>query len=112
MEIAIENLPAGVAKVRLSGRFDTTGAVDVEMPFHKIITEHRRIIIDLGAVTFLSSYAVRVLLVAAKIVDDQGGQLVLLCPEGNVAKVLKTTRTDTLVPTFQTQDAAVTACVS
>jgi anti-anti-sigma factor len=112
MDIAVEEVAAGVMKVMLHGRFDTAGAVAVELPFHRIVTSHRRVIVDLGAVTFLSSYAVRILLVGAKIVDDNGGKLVLLRPEGNVAKVLKTTRTDTLIPTFQTQDAAVAACAS
>ena len=112
MEITVEEAAVGLAKVVLRGRFDTTGAVVVELPFNKIVREHRRIIVDLFAVTFLSSYAIRVLLVGAKIVNEKGGKLVILCPGGNVAKVLKSTRTDALIPTFQTQDAAVAACAS
>ena len=112
MEISVEELAVGIAKIVLRGRFDTTGAVVVELPFNKIITENRRIIVDLCAVTFLSSYAIRVLLVGAKIINDKSGKLVIVCTEGNVAKVLKSTRTDALIPTFQTQDAAAAACAS
>ncbi len=112
MEITVEEVAVGVTKVALRGRFDTIGATVVELPFNRIITGNRRIIVDLCAVSFLSSYAVRVLLVGAKIVNDKGGRLVILCPEGNVAKVLRSTRIDTLIPTFQTQDAAAAACAS
>ena len=106
MDIAVEDLAGGVAKVVLRGRFDTTGAVVVELPFNKIATERRKIIVDLSAVSFLSSYGIRVLLVGAKIVNGKGGKLVILCPENNVAKVLKTAGTDALIPMYQSESAA------
>jgi anti-sigma B factor antagonist len=112
MDIAVEDLAGGIAKVVLRGRFDTTGAVVVELPFNKIVTETRRILVDLSNVTFLSSYGIRVLLVGAKIVNGKGGKLVILCPDNNVAKVLKTAGTDTLIPTFQNEDAAAAAVAS
>ena len=112
MDIAVEDLAGGIAKVVLRGRFDTTGAVVVELPFNKIVTETRRVLVDLSNVTFLSSYGIRVLLVGAKIVNGKGGKLVILCPDNNVAKVLKTAGTDTLIPTFQNEDAAAAAVAS
>jgi anti-anti-sigma factor len=110
MEIALEEMSDNIAKVVLRGRFDTTGAVVIELPFNKAVTERRRIVVDLSGVTFLSSYAIRVLLVGAKMAGGKGGKLVILCPEGNVAKVLKTAGTDALIPILATQDAAVAAC--
>jgi anti-sigma B factor antagonist len=112
MDIAVEDLAGGIAKVVLRGRFDTTGAVVVELPFNKIVTETRRVLVDLSNVTFLSSYGIRVLLVGAKIVNGKGGKLVILCPDNNVAKVLRTAGTDTLIPTFQSEDAAAAAVAS
>jgi anti-anti-sigma regulatory factor len=50
-----------------------------------------------------------VLLVAAKICNGKGGKLVLLCPDGHVAKVLRKARIDALVPMIESQDAAVSA---
>ena len=96
----------------LRGRFDTTGAVLVELPFNKIATEKRAVIVDLSDVSFLASYGIRVLLVGAKIIKSKGGKLVVVCPENNVAKVLKTAGTDALLPMFQTQEAAVAALAS
>ena len=63
MDIAVEDIAGGVTRIVLKGRFDTTGAVVVELPFNRIVTEENRIMDDLSAVTFLASYAIRVLLV-------------------------------------------------
>jgi anti-anti-sigma factor len=112
MDMAVEDLAGGISKVVLRGRFDTTGAVLIELPFNKIVTEKQRILVDLSAVSFLASYGIRVLLVGAKIAKGKSGKLVLLCPESNVAKVLKTAGTDTLIPLFDTEAAATAALAS
>ena len=112
MDMEVQDLPGGVTKVVLRGRFDTTGSAVVELPFNEIATEKRAIIVDLSDVSFLASYGIRVLLVGAKIVKRKGGRLVVLCPENNVAKVLKTAGTDALIPIFQTQEAAAAALAS
>jgi anti-sigma B factor antagonist len=109
MEIAVTQLAAGITKIILHGRLDTTQAVITELPFNKVVTDKRWVVVDLSEVTFLSSYAIRIFLVGAKIVDSKGGRLVILCPEGNVAKVLKTAGTDALIPVFPTEAAAVAA---
>lgn len=112
MDMNVQDLAGGIAKVVLRGRFDTTGAIVIELPFNTIATEKRAIIVDLSDVSFLASYGIRVLLVGAKIVRSKGGKLVVLCPESNVAKVLKTAGTDALIPVFQTQEAAAAALAS
>ena len=112
MDIAVEELAGDATKVVLRGRFDTTGAVVIELPFNKIATERRRIIVDLSAVNFLSSYGIRVLLVGAKIAKSKGGRLVIVCPDNNVAKVLTTTGTHELIPAFPNDAAAAAALAS
>jgi anti-sigma B factor antagonist len=112
MDIAVEDLKDGIAKIVLRGRFDTTGAVVIEVPFNRIVTEKSRVIVDLSSVNFLASYAIRVLLIGAKIVAGKGGRLVILCPENNVAKVLKSAGMDTLIPIHQTETAAMAALAS
>ena len=71
-----------MAEVVLRGRFDTTGAVVVELPFHKIATEKGRIIVDLSAVNFLSSYRNSRAAGRRQIVNGKGGQMVMVCPTG------------------------------
>ena len=112
MDISVDDLAGGITKVVLRGRFDTTGAVVIELPFNKIVTEQRKIIVDLSAVNFLASYGIRVLLVGAKIAKSKGGSLVILCPDNNVAKVLRTAGMDSLIPIHETEAAATAALTS
>lgn len=112
MDISADDLAGGITKVVLRGRFDTTGAVVVELPFNKIATEKQKVVVDLSAVSFLASYGIRVLLVGAKIVKSNGGSLVVVCPDNNVAKVLKTAGMDALIPIYQTEAAAMAALAS
>jgi anti-sigma B factor antagonist len=109
MDFAVEDIAGGITKIVLRGRFDTTGAVVIELPFNKIVTDKRRVIVDLSDVNFLSSYGIRVLLFGAKIVNGNGGKLAVLCPVSGVAKVLKTAGTDTLIPVSSTEDGAIAA---
>jgi anti-anti-sigma factor len=109
MDMAVEDVAGDITRVILRGRFDTTGAVVVELPFNKVATEKRAIMVDLSDVSFMSSYGIRVLLVGAKIVSSKGGKLVILCPDNYVAKVLKTAGMDALIPIFQSESAAAAA---
>ncbi|MFL6797996.1 MAG: STAS domain-containing protein [Xanthobacteraceae bacterium] len=112
MNITVEDIPGGIAKIRLSGRFDTTGAVMVELPFNKTVTEKQKVLVDLSEVNFLASYGIRVLLVGAKLARAKQGKLVVVCPDNNVAKVLKIAGTDSLIPMFHSQaDAAAALAV-
>jgi anti-anti-sigma factor len=114
MQIAVEELAGGIAKVVLRGRFDTTGAVVVELPFQKIAMEKSNIVVDLSAVEFISSAGVRVLLFGAKIVDRKGGRMAIVCPNTGLARVLKIARVDELIPIFDcdADAAAAFACSS
>ena len=112
MDIAVEQLAAGIAKIGLHGRLDTTWSVVSELPFNRALADKRRVMVDLTGVTFLSSYAIRLLLIGAKMLEGKGGKLVVVCSEGNVAKVLKTAGTDTLIPRFATEAAAMAALQS
>jgi anti-anti-sigma factor len=109
MDMAVEEVAGGITKVVLRGRFDTTGAVMVELPFNKVATEKRAVMVDLSDVSFMSSYGLRVLLVGTKIISGKGGKLVILCPDNYVGKVLKTAGMDALIPVFQSESAAAAA---
>jgi anti-anti-sigma factor len=112
MDIAVEDLGRGATKVVLQGRLDTTRAVLMELPFQAAIADKTKVILDLSSVDFLSSYALRVLLVGAKVVEGKGGKLAIVCRDANVAKVLRTARTSDLLPVFDDDDAAIAAVVA
>jgi anti-anti-sigma factor len=109
MDIQIEELPGSITKVVLRGRLDSSGTVEIELPFNAVATEKRAILVDLTGVTVLSSYGMRVLLVGAKLCAAKGGKLVVLCPDGHVAKVLRIARFDALAPVVESEAAALAA---
>jgi len=109
MDIRIEDLPGQASKVVLAGRLDSSGAIEIELPFNAVATEKRAIVVDLSGVTMLSSSGIRVLLVGAKLCAAKGGKLVILCPQTDVAKVLRVARFDALAPIVTSESAALTA---
>jgi anti-sigma B factor antagonist len=109
MEIAIEDLPGHITKASLNGRFDTTGAIAIELPFNTLANERQALVVDLSNVTFMSSYGIRVLLRGAKIAKSKGAKLVIFCPDTAACKVLKTAGTSDLIPVYPTLGAAAAA---
>jgi len=109
VDIEVQDLPAGITKVILRGRFDTTGAVAIELQLNTAASERPALVVDLSEVSFLSSYGIRVLLLGAKIAKSRRAKLVILCPDSHVGKVLRTAGMHELIPVFQRQDAALAA---
>ena len=109
MDIATEDFGGEITKITLRGRLDTAGAVQLGLPFNRLATEKRKVLVDLSNVSFLASYGIRVLLVGAKIVDGKNGKLVLSSPDPNVAKVLMTAGIDQVIAIFDSESAAIAA---
>jgi len=57
-------------------------------------------------VTFIASLGIRTLITGAKATANNGGKLVLLNPQPNFEKVLRTSRVDTVIPII-TDSAAI-----
>ncbi len=93
-----------------SGRIDTMTAPEVERAIEAAIGGgSRRVLVDLGAVPYISSMGLRVLLMAAKKLrgpDDRFG-LSALAPE--VEKVMRLTGFSSILRSFATRDEAVGA---
>ena len=98
MELKIEDLPGRITKAALSGRFDTMGAIAIELPFNTLANERLTLVVDLSNVSFMSSYGIRVLLRGAKIAKSKGAKLVIFCPDTTVRKVLNIAGTSDLIP--------------
>jgi len=109
MEMVVEEIDGGVARVILRGRLDTVGADAIDLKFNAIAGSRRAIVVDLSEVEFLASLGIRVLLLGARAVKNKGGKLVILSPGENVTAVLKTARTDTLIPIFADRGDAIAA---
>jgi anti-anti-sigma factor len=65
------------------------------------------LIIDLSGLRFMDSSALHALLRVNRSMDRQGGMLALVSPQAAVAKILRLTTADRLIPVFDSVAAAV-----
>ena len=98
MKLLISELDNGITKVTLEGRLDVDGALKIDSEFNKIAEERKNLLVDLSNVPFIASLGIRTLITGAKATANNGGKLVLLNPQSNVEKVLRTSRVDTVLP--------------
>jgi anti-sigma B factor antagonist len=90
-----ETTPAGVVVVRVSGDLDLATAPQLEEVL-ATLPPGSRVVIDLGACTFLDSTGVRVLAAAAGSDATDDGRLDLVVVDQGVARVLEITSVETL----------------
>jgi len=89
---------AGEADLESAGRLR-------EMLVAQIWREPRRLTVDLAGVEFMDSDAVRVLAVAAKLMREHGGDLVLARPSPRAAKVLSLLGVDQMITVVEWPEA-------
>jgi len=98
MNLEVAELENGITKVTLSGRLDIEGALKIDSEFNAVAEEKKKVVVDLSDVTFIASLGIRTLIIGAKAAANNGGKIVLLDPQPNVEKVLRTSRVDTVIP--------------
>ena len=98
MNINFEQLPSGVAVIRLKGRMDVMGAMKIDVQFSAVAAANRAVVVDLGEVEFLASMGLRTLIMGAKSMKSKKGHMVLYRPIALVEEVLVTSGTTTLIP--------------
>lgn len=98
MDISFEQLPSGVAMIRLKGRMDIMGAMKIDVQFSAVTASNRAVVVDLGEVEFLASMGLRTLIMGAKSMRSKSGRMVLYRPIPLVEEVLVTSGTTTLIP--------------
>jgi anti-anti-sigma factor len=106
MNLDTAELENGITKVVLSGRMDIEGASKVDLKFSVIAGAKRKVAVDLTDVSFMASLGIRTLMLSAKAIANKGGKMVLVNPQPNVEKVLKTTGVDTVIPIVGTMGEA------
>ena len=100
MEMIVDTLEEGITRITLAGRMDYAAATEIDASLLKVARRDKFLLVDLSKTIFLASMGIRTLLTTAKAAKDHGGKMVLFQPELEVAKVLKASGTDTLVPVY------------
>src|SRR5262245_20856478 len=109
MAIAFEELAGGVTKVTLDGRLDIEGAAAIDLRMNTIASSKRAVLVDLQKVSFLGSMGLRSLVAPARAITSRGGKIVLFGPNEMVAKVLKSSGIDTMIPVHHDLENALAA---
>jgi anti-sigma B factor antagonist len=98
MAILIEEPVEGITRVVLSGRLDIAGASEIDLPLSVVGGTRQAVVVDLSAVTFMASLALRSVVLAGKAVLSKGGKFVLLSPQPAVEEVITVSGIDELFP--------------
>jgi anti-anti-sigma factor len=109
MELRIEQLAGDVTRVIPVGRWDITGAEQIDLRLSAIAGSGRPVVIDCSEVSYLSSMGIRSIVMSAKAVQLKGRKLVLLSPVPHVEAVLTIAGIDTFVPIYRDLDEATQA---
>jgi len=89
--------------VVLAGEADVTNSGALrELLDAEVAKEPRTLVIDLSELRFMDSSALHVVLRANRAMDRQGGVLALAGPRDPVAKMLRLTAADQLLPVYAT----------
>ena len=105
MKFETETFDGGILKVNLAGRMDAQGTEEIEQAFMDSACSHRSVVVDMNAVSFLTSMCIRTLMLVAKAVSRRGVKMVLLNPDTNVRQVLETI--EELIPIHGSLDEAL-----
>ena len=94
-------LTVSVTARESAGEADVTNTDDLRQLLEEEVSqEPRTLIVDLSGLRFMDSSALHALLRVNRSMDRQGGVLALVSPQPAVAKILRLTTADRLIPVF------------
>lgn len=89
MKVIVEDC-GGCSKLKFQGRLDATSSAEADSAFSGLIDAgSARIFVDMSELDYISSAGLRVLLVAAKRVQQKGGRIALFGLSENVKDVFE-----------------------
>lgn len=91
--------------VTLTGELDMAHASSVAETLDALADTERPVVVDMTDLTFIDSSGIHAIMRPR----PQQGVVVLVCPPGNIQRVLSVTKIDRVLPVHETLDAALTA---
>ena len=100
----------GTFVVGLTGEVDLYTAPELKSELLRLVAESpERIVVDLSGATFVDSTTLGVLLGAVKRLRMSGGELVIVCSDLNIRRILSITLLDRAFTIYDTLDDALAA---
>ena len=107
MHISLESKDGGVAIITLDGRLDLLTSADVKRELGSAVDGgHRRLIVDLGGVTFIDSSGLGTLIGGLKLTRQAGGDLRIARPTDQARLVLQLTTLDRVLRPYTSVEEA------
>ena len=108
MKITIENGKETV--INLSGQLDTLTSVDLEKEIAPILQgETQTVVLDGAELTYISSAGLRILLLAAKRVQQKGGKIILYALQENVNDIFDISGFSSVFKICKDKESAIAA---
>lgn len=105
-----ESRNGAIVVLGASGRIDHQTADEFQRALEPYLAECKeggdKIILDFSDVNYVSSVGLRVLLMASKKTKAQKGRIAVAAMQPTVGEVFRISRFDTILPAFETVDAA------
>jgi len=89
--------------VTLAGELDMAHASTIAETLDALADTERPVIVDLSELTFIDSSGIHAILRPR----PQEGTVILVCPPGNIQRVLSVTKIDRVLSVYETLDAAL-----
>ncbi len=108
--IALEERPTegSATRIVLAGRLDSAGVEQIEPDLAAALGRGApALLFDLGAITFVGSMGIRLLIASGRALQRQGRQLVLFGVQPQVAEVFDTMTLGDLIPITATEAEAL-----
>ena len=99
----------GYSIIQLIGKLDSDTAAKVEAVFTETTESQTRLLLDLARLKYISSAGLRILLLAAKRVQQKGGCIVLFSLQPNVREIFDISGFSSMFTICGTQEEAVAA---
>lgn len=96
----------GDVVLTVTGEVDINGAPELKQAFDEIAGHDGRVIVDLLLVTFMDSMGLGALIDGRNHLEADGAEVLLVCAEGPVGRLLALTKLDESFPVFASVEAA------
>ena len=107
LTVAVDLDAEGVDLVTLRGELDFASGEPLSTVFADLTGEPRRVVVDLAGLEFVDSSGVKMLVAAARAVEDAGGTLVLAGPTATVRRVFDILHLAEIVTVVESRQAAL-----
>jgi len=98
LEVHEEELGDGTRRLALKGELDMVSAPEVSARLEELARDGSAVRLDLSELSFMDSTGVRVIYTASRALQDSGGRLEIVKPEGEPWRALEITGLHRILP--------------